>query len=171
MSFEQCFILFCNFPLLFAFVVGGLGFELCVFVAGWRHALRSEWPFIYYYYYYLIIIKGHSLDLLFIPDSFCEMPGTLPSAPPPGGRLWPRCPLSVASAHDSWAHGLEAVCIRRCRCRCRCHVGVVYTLLYSLLCMFARRLRPWIRHSPPLFTTMFYQMFYGSSYEGMMTRQ
>ena len=31
---------------LFAFVVGGLGFEFCVFVAGWRHALRSEWPFI-----------------------------------------------------------------------------------------------------------------------------
>ena len=27
-------------------VVGGLGFEFCVFVAGWRHALRSEWPFI-----------------------------------------------------------------------------------------------------------------------------
>ena len=24
----------------------GLGFEFCVFVAGWRHALRSEWPFI-----------------------------------------------------------------------------------------------------------------------------
>ena len=46
LSFEQCFILFCNFPLLFAFVVGGLGFELRVFVAGWRHALRSEWPFI-----------------------------------------------------------------------------------------------------------------------------
>ena len=46
LSFEQCFILFCCFPLLFAFVVGGLGFELCVFVAGWRHALRSEWPFI-----------------------------------------------------------------------------------------------------------------------------
>ena len=40
------FILFCSFPLLFAFVVGGLGFEFCVFVAGWRHALRSEWPFI-----------------------------------------------------------------------------------------------------------------------------
>ena len=33
-------------PLLFAFVVGGLGFEFCVFVADWRHALRSEWPFI-----------------------------------------------------------------------------------------------------------------------------
>ena len=46
LSFEQCFILFCSFPLLFVFVVGGLGFELCVFVAGWRHALRSEWPFI-----------------------------------------------------------------------------------------------------------------------------
>ena len=37
---------FCSFPLLFAFVVGGLGFEFCVFVAGWRHALRREWPFI-----------------------------------------------------------------------------------------------------------------------------
>ena len=46
LSFEQCFILFCSFPLLFVFVVGGLGSELCVFVAGWRHALRSEWPFI-----------------------------------------------------------------------------------------------------------------------------
>ena len=46
LSFEQCFILFCSFPLLFAFVAGGLGFEFCVFVAGWRHALRSEWPFI-----------------------------------------------------------------------------------------------------------------------------
>ena len=34
------------FPFLLAFVVGGLGFEFCVFVAGWRHALRSEWPFI-----------------------------------------------------------------------------------------------------------------------------
>ena len=46
LSFEQCFILFYSFPLLFAFVVGGHGFEFCVFVAGWRHALRSEWPFI-----------------------------------------------------------------------------------------------------------------------------
>ena len=46
LSFEQCFILFSSFPLLLAFVVGGLGFEFCAFVAGWRHALRSEWPFI-----------------------------------------------------------------------------------------------------------------------------
>ena len=46
LRFEQCFILFSSFPLLLAFVVGGLGFEFCVFVAGWRHALRSEWPFI-----------------------------------------------------------------------------------------------------------------------------
>ena len=45
-SSEQCFILFSSFPLLFAFVVEGLGFELCVFIAGWRHARRSEWPFI-----------------------------------------------------------------------------------------------------------------------------
>ena len=26
--------------------VGGLGFEFCMFVVGWRHALRSEWPFV-----------------------------------------------------------------------------------------------------------------------------
>ena len=44
--------LFSSFPLLFAFIVGGLGFEFCVLVAGWRHALRSEWPFI------IIIITG-----------------------------------------------------------------------------------------------------------------
>ena len=41
-----------SFPFLLAFDAGGLGFEFCVFVAGWRHALRSEWPFIYYYYYF-----------------------------------------------------------------------------------------------------------------------
>ena len=46
LSFEQCFILVFSFSLLLAFDVGGLGFEFCVFVAGWRHALRSEWPFI-----------------------------------------------------------------------------------------------------------------------------
>ena len=46
LSFEHCFILFSSFPLLLEFGVGGLGFEFCVFVAGWRHALRSEWPFI-----------------------------------------------------------------------------------------------------------------------------
>ena len=51
LSFEQCFILLSSFPLLLAFVVGGLGFEFCVLVTGWRHALRSEWPFI------IIIIK------------------------------------------------------------------------------------------------------------------
>ena len=46
LSFEQCFILFFIFPLLLAFDVGGLDFEFCVFVTGWRHALRSDWPFI-----------------------------------------------------------------------------------------------------------------------------
>ena len=54
LSFEQCFILFSSFPLLLAFDVGALGFEFCVFVAGWRHALRSEWPFI------IIIYKIHN---------------------------------------------------------------------------------------------------------------
>ena len=38
-----------SFTFLLAFDVGGLGFEFCVFVAGWRHTLRSEW--LYYYYY------------------------------------------------------------------------------------------------------------------------
>ena len=33
-----------SFPFLFAFDVGGHDFEFCVFVAGWRHALRREWP-------------------------------------------------------------------------------------------------------------------------------
>ena len=45
------YLFFSSFPLLLEFVVGGLGFEFCVLVTGWRHALRSEWPFI------IIIIK------------------------------------------------------------------------------------------------------------------
>ena len=51
---------FCSFPLLFVFVVGGLGFELCVFVAGWRHALRSEWPFIIIIIITLVPIENES---------------------------------------------------------------------------------------------------------------
>ena len=46
LSYKQRFILFSCFPFLLAFDVGGLGFEFCVFITGWRHALRSEWPFI-----------------------------------------------------------------------------------------------------------------------------
>ena len=46
------------------FVVGGLGFELCVFVAGWRHALRSEWPFI-------IIITGWCVSVSQPPAEVC----------------------------------------------------------------------------------------------------
>ena len=57
LSFEQFFILFSSVPLLLAFDVGGLGFELCVFVAGWRHALRSEWPFIIIIKWMVSIIK------------------------------------------------------------------------------------------------------------------
>ena len=30
----------------FVVLSAALGFEFCVFVAGWKHALRSEWPFI-----------------------------------------------------------------------------------------------------------------------------
>ena len=28
------------------FFVGGHGFDFCVYVASWSHALQSEWPFI-----------------------------------------------------------------------------------------------------------------------------
>ena len=56
---DQCFILFSSFPLLLAFVVGGLGFEFCMFVAGWRHALRSEWPFIIIIIMCVCVCPGH----------------------------------------------------------------------------------------------------------------
>ena len=75
LSFEQCFILFSSFPLLLAFVVGGLGFEFCVFVAGWRHALRIEWPFIINNNTVIIILivtvllKGCAYLFLCIPDT------------------------------------------------------------------------------------------------------
>ena len=59
LSFEQCFILFYSFPFLLAFDVGGLGFEFCVFVAGWRRALRSEWPFIVLLLLLLLPGLGH----------------------------------------------------------------------------------------------------------------
>ena len=52
-----------SFPLLFAFVVGGLGFEFCVFVAGWRHALRSEWPFYFILFIYSLLIAVLELTM------------------------------------------------------------------------------------------------------------
>ena len=53
-----------------AFVVGGLGFEFCVFVAGWRHALRSEWPFIII----IIIIRTDFRNLsAFVPEQHLAM--------------------------------------------------------------------------------------------------
>ena len=55
LSFEQFYI--SSFPFLNAFVVGDLGFEFCVFVTGWRHAFRSEWPFI------IIIIVGMGMGM------------------------------------------------------------------------------------------------------------
>ena len=51
-----------QYTVLLAFVVGGLGFEFCVFVAGWRHALRSEWP------PFIIIITGHKCTVLLAID-------------------------------------------------------------------------------------------------------
>ena len=44
-EFQAVMYFILSFPFLLAFEVG-LGFDFCVFVAGWRHALRSEWPFI-----------------------------------------------------------------------------------------------------------------------------
>ena len=61
---------FSSFPFLLAFVVGGLGFEFCVFVAGWRHALRSEWPFI------IIIIIISIVSQVIITDK-CYEPMTV----------------------------------------------------------------------------------------------
>ena len=51
--------------MLLAFVFGGLGFEFCLFVAGWRHALRSEWPFI------IIITQGIQKQLALRFLIFC----------------------------------------------------------------------------------------------------
>ena len=119
LSFEQCFILFCSFPLLFAFVVGGLGFEFCVFVAGWRHALRSEWPFII-----IIIItalfRGSSLSvavcacqcgLLRAPSrQRCFVSGgkgALSWAPLPTTLDWPSCHGSKCAATAT----VKAVCV------------------------------------------------------------
>ena len=44
---------FMYLPFLYEHVVGGLGFEFCVFVVGWRHALQSEWPL-------LVLLFPHS---------------------------------------------------------------------------------------------------------------
>ena len=74
LSFEQCFILFSSFLLLFVFVVGGLGFEFCMVVAGWRHALRSEWPFI-------IIIITVLFQVLFQPCKCNTYSLTFPKVP------------------------------------------------------------------------------------------
>ena len=40
------------------------GFELCVFVAGWRHALRSEWPFII-----IIIYEKRYISCRHLPEN------------------------------------------------------------------------------------------------------
>ena len=58
-------ILIFSFPLLFAFVVGGLGFQFCVFVSGWRHALRSEWPFIII----IITAASHCIHLAVVAEA------------------------------------------------------------------------------------------------------
>ena len=45
---EQCFVLFL-FLFTLVFAVWGLGFEFYMFVAGWRQALRREWPSMIHY--------------------------------------------------------------------------------------------------------------------------
>ena len=80
LNFEQCFILFSSFPLLLAFVVGGLGFEFRVFAAGWRHALRSEWPLI------IIIILPYYCWHAFPGFALQPMSCSLQSRPQPNPR-------------------------------------------------------------------------------------
>ena len=65
--FLCCSLLFLTFflPFIFVFAVGGLGFEFCMFVVGWRHAFRSEWPLVLVIFL-LIIITALLLVLLFI---------------------------------------------------------------------------------------------------------
>ena len=46
LNYPDIYYMNSRFPFLLAFDVGGLGFEFCVFVASWRHALRNEWPII-----------------------------------------------------------------------------------------------------------------------------
>ena len=60
----RCKLMVCYSSLL-AFVVGGLGFEFCVFVAGWRHALRSEWPFIII----IITAASHCIHLAVVAEA------------------------------------------------------------------------------------------------------
>ena len=106
-----------SFPFLLAFEVGGLGFEFCVFVAGWRHALRSERPF----NIIIIIItalqhySGRSPD--FHPPAICELLHRCIVAPPaPGARTAvvgvPACSARPGQQHAggpwdplSWAGG------------------------------------------------------------------
>ena len=60
-----------SFPFLFAFAVG---VEFCVFVAGWRHALRSEWPFIItgtVIYYVIITEIPYAIILIFKKNVRC----------------------------------------------------------------------------------------------------
>ena len=65
-SCEQClrFRILLSF---FEFTVGGLGFEFCVLVVGWRHALQSEGPVI-------ISIKfGSGLGLSWPPGDYSDV--------------------------------------------------------------------------------------------------
>ena len=59
------YIIFLILHFLLTFVVGGLGFESCVFATGWRHALRSEWPFII-----IIIIIIELMTIGMLADCF-----------------------------------------------------------------------------------------------------
>ena len=57
---EQCFILFCSFPLLFAFVVGGLGFEFCVFAPAGGMLFGVSGLFLLFFIIPLSALRGHS---------------------------------------------------------------------------------------------------------------
>ena len=118
--------------MLLASVVGGLGFEFCMFVAGWRHALRSEWPFIII----IITIFRSGKNLLSVVVQHRQQPQTIhlsiwspyrrEAKARPGGMPWARpaaqphskvgMPLTHAPTHQgtwvTWSHDNVLNCER-----------------------------------------------------------
>ena len=60
--------LFFKFCYLFPFAVGSLGFEFCVFVTGWRHALQSEWPFVMIIFKWIFVFEWLRLPYSTLPS-------------------------------------------------------------------------------------------------------
>ena len=57
-------------PFLSASAVGGLGFEFFMFVVDWRHALRSEWPFINIIIIIITVLSSISISIIVLSSLF-----------------------------------------------------------------------------------------------------